>query len=224
MTADTPNFSPEPPSPAALGRATATALALAVVILVTAVLPAEYAIDPLGTGRWLGLTAMASPPIVPVSTRATGAPLEPQVAGRIATYPGPYKYDVYEVELEPFDSIEYKYQLEANASMLFSWTATAAVVQDFHGEKAGSNAGEAVVESYDHEDRQGADGMFTAPFAGIHGWYWENPNADPVTVRLTTSGFYSGAIEIRSDLTHVARTLRGPDTWTPVAAPVAGQQ
>lgn len=224
MTTDTQTATATPPSLATLGRTTLVALAVAAVILVTAVLPAEYAIDPLGTGRWLGLTEIAAPTAAPVaSTRRAGAALKPAQAGRVAIYPGSYSYDVYEVTLEPFEYVEYKYQLEQDAAMVFSWTASAPVTQDFHGERAAAAAGEATEESYDKVDRQGADGTFTAPFAGIHGWYWENPNADPVTVRLTTSGYYSGAFEIRSDRTRTARTLRGPDTWTPVANPAAGQ-
>ncbi len=48
----------EPPSMRTLVRATLLALAAAVVILVTVVLPAEYAIDPTGIGRVIGLTPM----------------------------------------------------------------------------------------------------------------------------------------------------------------------
>lgn len=225
MTTDTQVPAPPPPSLATLGRTTVIAVAVAAVILVTAVLPAEYGIDPLGTGRWLGLTAIASPPLTPVtSNRRAGAALKPAQVGTVGIYPASYSYDVYEVTLEPFEFVEYKYQLEQGAVMVFSWTASAPVVQDFHGERAEAAAGAAPEESYDKADRQGADGTFTAPFAGIHGWYWENPNADPVTVRLTTSGFYSGAFEIRSDRTRTARTLRGPDTWTPVASQATGQQ
>ena len=224
MITDTQTATATPPSLATLGRTTLVALAVAAVILVTAVLPAEYGIDPLGTGRRLGLTDIASPPPPPVeSSRKAGAALKPVETGAVAIYPGSYSYDVYEVTLEPFEYVEYKYQLEQDAAMVFSWTASAPVTQDFHGERAAAAAGEAAEESYDKVDRQGADGTFTAPFAGIHGWYWENPNADPVTVRLTTSGFYSCAFEIRSDRTRTARTLRGPDTWTPVANPAAGQ-
>ena len=225
MSADTETPTPGPPSLAALGRTTAGALAVAAVILVTTVLPAEYAIDPLGTGRWLGLTEIAAPRRVPAeSTRAPGAALKPVQTGQVAIYPGSYRYDVYEVTLEPFDYVEYKYQLEQGAVMLFSWTATAPVVQDFHGERATVGEGETAEESYDKQDRQGADGTFTAPFAGIHGWYWENESADPVTVRLSTSGFYSAAFEIHSDRTRTARTLLGPDTWTPVGNSAAGPQ
>ena len=50
---------PEAPSKAALVKATGIALAVALVILFTAVLPAEYGIDPLKTGKALGLTQLA---------------------------------------------------------------------------------------------------------------------------------------------------------------------
>ena len=219
MTTDSPIPEPSAPSLGTLGRTTAVALVVAAVLLVTTVLPAEYGLDPVGTGRWLGLTAIASPPVTPVGmTRSADAALKPVQAGRVATYPGGFKYDVYEVVLEPFEYVEYKYQLEQEATMIFSWTATAPVLQDFHGERATVGDGEAAEESYDKQDRQGADGTFAAPFRGIHGWYWENPHADPVTVRLTTSGFYAGAVEIRSDRTRTARVLGSPGNWTPVAA------
>jgi hypothetical protein len=226
MTTDTNANGPLAPSLATLGRTTAIALLVASVLLVTTVLPAEYGIDPVGTGRWLGLTAISSPPVAALEvSRTAGAGLKPVQEGRVAAYPASYRYDVYEVTLEPFEFVEYKYQLEQDAAMMFAWTASAPVVQDFHGERASPGEGETAEESYDKQDRRGADGAFTAPFAGIHGWYWENPNADPVTVRLTTSGFYSGAIEIRSDRTRTARTLRGPDTLAPIDAPAAaGQQ
>lgn len=48
----------ELPSSAQLLRSTAIAIVAAGVILVTAVLPAEYGIDPTGAGRLLGLTEM----------------------------------------------------------------------------------------------------------------------------------------------------------------------
>lgn len=211
---------PSHPSLSTLARTTTIALVVAGVILVTAVLPAEYGIDPVGTGRWLGLTDIAAPPLDPVEmTRSEGAALKPTANGAIGEYPGPFAFDVYEVVLQPYEYVEYKYQLEEDAAMAYSWTATAPVLQDFHGERADGGAdGAPAEESFDKRDRQGADGIFTAPFAGIHGWYWENPGGDPVTVRLTTSGFYSAAVEIRSDRTRTARTLRTLDTLMPVAS------
>jgi hypothetical protein len=208
------------PSLATLSRTTAIALGVAGVILITAVLPAEYGIDPVGTGRWLGLTAIAAPPLDPVEmTRAEGAALRPTANGPIGEYPGQFKFDVYEVVLQPYEYVEYKYQLELSATMAYSWTASSPVLQDFHGERAdGGENGAPAEQSFDKRDRNAADGSFSAPFTGIHGWYWENAGGEPVTVRLTTSGFYTAAVEIRSDRTRTARTLRTLDTLMPVGS------
>ena len=51
--------------------------------------------------------------------------------------------------------------------------------------------------------------------AYLHGWYWENPGSDPITIRLTSSGFYSAAVEIRSDRTRSNRDLRPLTTLSP---------
>ena len=209
---------PNPPSLSTLARTTAIALVVAGGILVTAVLPAEYGIDPVGTGRWLGLTDIAAPLLDPVDTmRVEGAALKPTANGPVGEYPGQFKFDVYEVVLQPYEYVEYKYQLEQGATMAYSWAASAPVLQDFHGERAdGGENGAPAEESFDKRDRNDADGSFTAPFVGIHGWYWENPGGESVTVRLTTSGFYTSAVEIRSDRTRIARTLRTLDSLAPV--------
>ncbi len=97
--------------------------------------------------------------------------------------------------------------------MQYAWTAAVPLLQDFHGERVGlgRNAGPEE-ESFDKEVRRQATGALTAPFTGLHGWYWENPTQAPVTVRLTTSGFYGSAVEIRSDRTRHPRALRSLDT------------
>jgi hypothetical protein len=43
------------------------------------------------------------------------------------------------------------------------------------------------------------NGTLNAPFNGIHGWYWENTTAQPVTVSLSTAGFYNLAHEFRTN-------------------------
>ena len=68
--------------------------------------------------------------------------------------------------------------------------------------------GLAAEQSFDKAERREANGSFTAPFSGIHGWFWENPGADPVTVRLASAGFYTSAVEIRSDRSRQPRPLR----------------
>jgi len=49
---------PAQPSAASLRRASIAALLIAVTLFVTAVLPAEYGVDPTGIGSRIGLTQM----------------------------------------------------------------------------------------------------------------------------------------------------------------------
>ena len=203
--------SEDAPSTQALLKASALAFVVAGLVLVTVVLPAEYGIDPFGTGRALGLTALsgvgvAVPP--PQGDRQV-----PAVDGPFALYPAEYRYDAREFVLGPYEYLEYKYHLEQGASMLFSWQASGDVIHDFHGDPEGAPASAA--QSFDTRPRLEADGSFVAPFAGIHGWYWENPAGDTVTVRLTTSGFYTSAHEFRYDGTRQERLTRTLDTISP---------
>lgn len=213
MTLPTQPATAVAPSVRMLARTTAIALTVAGAILVTVVLPAEYGVDPLGTGRRLGLTEIASPRVTPVEppSGADGA-LVPTQNGPLGIYPAAFKVDVFEVTLAPYEYVEYKYRLEKDATMLYSWSATAAVKQDFHGERSAGAGDTAAEQSFDKDDRRQASGSLTAPFAGIHGWYWENPGADTITIKLTSAGYYTSAVEIRSDRTRRTRTLRNIDT------------
>lgn len=213
MTLPTQPATAVAPSVRMLARTTAIALTVAGAILVTVVLPAEYGVDPLGTGRRLGLTEIASPRVTPVEppSSADGA-LVPTQNGPLGIYPAAFKVDVFEVTLAPYEYVEYKYRLEKDATMLYSWSATAAVKQDFHGERSAGAGDTAAEQSFDKDDRRQASGSLTAPFAGIHGWYWENPGADTITIKLTSAGYYTSAVEIRSDRTRRTRTLRNIDT------------
>src|SRR5438105_2201292 len=67
----------EAPSTARIALATFIALIVAAIILVVAVLPAEYGIDPLKTGKSLGLMdlAKASEKPLAVSSEAGVAPV-----------------------------------------------------------------------------------------------------------------------------------------------------
>jgi len=199
------------PSRRALVKAMALALALAALLLVTVVLPAEYGVDPLGTGEALGLTALSAPALAPIPP-PEGETLAPVPMGAVALYPGEYKFDAREITLGPYEYVEFKYHLARDATMLFSWTASGDVVHDFHGDPDGAPADAA--QSFDKAPRRRADGSFTAPFTGIHGWYWENPGADTITIRLHTAGFYTSAHQFRFDGTRQTREARALETIT----------
>lgn len=158
--------------------ASSTALAVAIAILVTSVLPAEYGWDPLGTGSAMGLMGLSE----------TGqSPLKSQDVF--------WRKDDITFELAPFESVEYKYRIEEGAAMLFEWQSSGEVVFDMHSEPEGAAPGYA--ESFSQSRGTGDRGNYTAPFSGIHGWFWQNRGQETVTVHLVTAGFYGYAIEFR---------------------------
>lgn len=108
---------PSGPSKGAILKATGIALAVALVLLFTAVLPAEYGIDPLHTGRLLGLTGIsrAAEP-APAAGRAT-----PAVTGIYRSEPATYKTDSEDLALTPGEGVEIKYHMQKGAAMLYSW-------------------------------------------------------------------------------------------------------
>ena len=147
---------------------------VASLALVLFVLPAEFGIDPTGAGEKMGIAGMSGYSVSALSKE-----------------PASYTEDYIEFLLAPFESIEYKYTLDAGQSMVYSWTAQAEVVFDFHSEQAGTDPEDAVSFSV---GRGSADhGTYVAPFAGIHGWFWENRGQEDVTVKLKTTGFYTEA-------------------------------
>ena len=171
--------------------ATATAAAIAALILVIAVLPAEYGVDPLGTGRALGLTALSGTATVETSPPAAPAPAMNAAPGKTT----PLATDVYTVELRPFEGVEYKYRLEQAAAIVYAWEASTAVEFEFHGEPDG--APEKYFDSYSKGTAAAGQGSFTAAKAGVHGWYWKNHTANRVSVTLRSAGFYGSSTEYR---------------------------
>jgi len=172
------------------------------VLLMAAILPAEYGVDPLGTGKLLGLTSLAkanAPAAGEAAAAPTAAPeeLEPTRPGANTPQSVALKQDAVTFKLGPFEGVEYKYRMEKGAGMVYGWTSTGKVRFDFHGEPQGAKKGYA--ESYEMSEGQKAAGAFFAPTTGIHGWFWENLGTDDITITLTSTGFYASGIEFTPD-------------------------
>jgi hypothetical protein len=171
--------------------ATVIALAVALVILFTTVLPAEYGIDPLKTGKVLGLTGLSK---AADSTTAAGR-ATPVQTGIYTAQPNLYKVDSEDLSLLPGEGVEIKYHMQKGAGMVYAWKATGKVAFEFHGEPDQKPKPD-YFESYELDDKVGQDhsyGSFTAPTTGIHGWFWENKGKTNVQIHLTTAGFYDSA-------------------------------
>jgi hypothetical protein len=206
----------KPPSMAKILAATVVMFVVAAVILFVAVLPAEYGIDPLGTGKALGLMDLAktsAEPVIPVAmAEATIAPvLEPSSDGGAPTVKGTfiaqskgYKVDSREYTLDPHEGMEIKYNMKKGAGLIYSWVTNRTVLYEFHGDPnvKPPEMGRDYFESYEADYSVGKDqshGTFIAPSSGIHGWFWENRSDEPVTLKLVTAGFYDFIQESRRD-------------------------
>ena len=179
-----------------LAVAAGAALLGAGLILVMFVLPAEYGLDPHGTGAWFGLTELGATGRQ-IEALEAAAPNEAQAATTIVGQQAPFKSETVEFSIGPRQGMEYKYRLDKGEALLYSWKATAPVNVEFHAEPDGAPRGYA--QTYEKADRQAAaSGTLTAPFPGIHGWYWENTTDQPITVTLSSAGYYNLSHEFRS--------------------------
>jgi hypothetical protein len=173
------------------------ALLVSGVILVIAVLPAEYGVDPTGVGGRLGLMAMSDVQKRLAAFEATRTGTSNGTVTVVAQE-RPYQNETTEFKIEPGGSFEYKYRLDKGQALLYSWKASALVNYEFHAEPDGAPQGYA--ETYEKvAAREGASGTLTAPFSGIHGWYWENASRLEVTVTLSAAGFFNMSHEFRKD-------------------------
>ena len=176
---------------------TGIALFVAGLILVAAVLPAEYGVDPLGIGRRLGLLAIGEVQKKVAAFEATRA-ADAGGMPTIAPHEHAYQHETVEFTIGPRDSVEYKYRLDKGEALLYSWKATGPVNYELHAEPDGAPAGYA--ESFEQKNATAtASGTLTAPFSGIHGWYWENPADSGITVTLSAAGFYNMSHEFHKN-------------------------
>ncbi|MFV8369529.1 hypothetical protein [Flavobacterium sp. LB2R40] len=191
-------------------KAVIFALLLSVLILVSAVLPAEYGIDPIGTGKLFGfnklyVTADAADglatitgktfPLIKMEKAGSG----PEVKRPIeANNPAPEKQyaereDTVEVIVPAGKGIEYKIYMLKYGKMKYEWTTNKGIVYfDFHGEvKQAKETNDVYFESYTLAYSNNMVGTFYAPYEGKHGWFFRNNEKTAITVTIKLKGQYS---------------------------------
>ena len=165
-------------------KATAGALLLATAILLTTVLPAEYGLDPTGIGQMLGLKALSASAEAKPSTAAEAVP-----AALVVKRDTPFQTSTMSLVLEANQGAEIKALMRAGETFVFNWSTDGGPVNfDMHGEKP--NAGDEFTSYWKEHGKTSGHGSFTAPFDGSHGWYWKNKGSEPVTIRVTVSGWF----------------------------------
>jgi hypothetical protein len=185
------------------------ALIIGAIVLLTSVLPAEYGLDPLGTGKLFGFSklyqgnekiesneiysslnfkkikieTLGSPLSVPTPREADNPPPEVQY---------PQREDTIEVVVPVEKGIEYKFKSLKYGSTKYEWATDKGIVYiDFHGEVKQENPPKNVFyESYTLAYSNNMAGTLTAPFEGKHGWYFRNETKEDIIVTIRLNGNY----------------------------------
>ena len=193
----------ELPSTSRLLKSTGIAVVVASAVLVTAVLPAEYGVDPTRIGSLLGLTEMgrikqqlaaeaeaeaagtdeAAPMAATPATPATASP-----AADVAPVSQPgQRTDETVLTLAPDQGAEIKLVMAEGARVRFTWSSSGGRINyDTHADRPGTP-----YHGYGKGCEQRVEGELVATFDGSHGWFWRNRTGEPVTITLETSGAYS---------------------------------
>ncbi|MFZ3006696.1 MAG: transmembrane anchor protein [Phenylobacterium sp.] len=205
------NQKPDPtdlPTASRLLRSTAIAVGVAVTLLVAVVLPAEYAVDPTGLGRLLGLTemgtvkmaiareaeqeasaAMASAPAITAQAPRppTAAPAPVQASAPAKEAPAA-KAEEMTLTLAPGQGVEIKAKMRKGASVTYVWVTDGPKLNfDTHGDGNGIS-----YHGYGKGSESRSEGTLTAAFDGSHGWFWRNRAGKSVTVTLKVTGDFNG--------------------------------
>jgi hypothetical protein len=197
-------FQVSPPTARRLLGTIAGALVAALIILVVAVLPAEYAIDPTGLGRAMGLTEINGPTRKLEIRDVIGGnekvrEVKVPDAGEPIPLPNPAVIQLKKVDAETRTltvvlkggaETEIKTILDAAQVIVYSWKADGEVYTDFHGHDP--SMGQGFVRYEEQQTGHEGHGSLVAPFSGEHGWYWLSLEEKPVTITLTVTGYFNG--------------------------------
>lgn len=210
---DLPNRS-ELPSSARLIRSTIIAVLTAIMLLITVVLPAEYAIDPTGIGRVLGLTEMGeikqqlAEEALPedsltdeIEIKSESAPIDDTDKTQDNVYPEasvapiiepPIVADIWTDEmtmiLAPGEASEVKLYMDQDDVAIFDWIVGQGHLNStLHGN--GTDGEKVTYRNGRAETEQ--NGALKAQFDGRHGWFWRNRSNDTVTLTLRVKGSYN---------------------------------
>ena len=195
----------ELPSIGKLVKSTILTMSTAAIILVTAVLPAEYGIDPTGVGKFIGLTEMGEIKVLLAEELAddaakaragleSGANNNLKPSATLASNEvsagskSGLKTDEIKIILTAGEGKELKLLMNKGDQVKYVWwTDGGKVVFDSHADSK-----EVKYHNYAKGKDERYEGVLEAAFDGNHGWYWKNRAFEPLTITLQLSGEFSG--------------------------------
>lgn len=195
----------ELPSVAKLIKSTTIAITLAAIILLTAVLPAEYGIDPTGVGKLLGLAKMGEIKISLAQEAAADNAIKkvkvamdkktPEVIAKspektvVTQQKATVRTDEMTFSLSPNEGYEIKLDMKKGEQANYAWWTNGGRANfDVHGDSAKLRIN---YHNYSKGSADRKEDVVVAAFDGKHGWFWRNRTSRTMTITLQVKGQYS---------------------------------
>ena len=100
-----------------------------------------------------------------------------------------WKSETLTIDLAGDSRVEYKIFMAQGDAVVFNWSVDGEEVYfDFHAHD--DAFGDEFFTRYEAGYGTRRSGAFVAPYAGQHGWYWQNLEPDHDTVTLEVAGFF----------------------------------
>ena len=157
-----------------------------------AVLPAcnQQAAETAGTET---PAAAAAEPAIPQAVN--GWREYPLRDGVISIQPGKWRTDTIDIPVPAKDELEYKLSMKKGEGIVYAINYgdlehPGVMVSEFHGHTEKGADGNGDLMFYSKTGGTTENGVFNAPWDGIHGWYLKNDSDKDVVVKLEVAGFY----------------------------------
>jgi hypothetical protein len=141
-------------------------------------------------------TDVAVAPAAPVVPEARDGWREyPLRDGVISLQDTKWRSDAIDVPVPSGKGLEYKLDMKKGQGLVYTITYgdlehPGLMVSEFHGHTEKGADGNGDLMFYSRTGGSTQNGVFTAPWDGIHGWYLKNDSAKDVVVKLELAGFY----------------------------------
>lgn len=142
---------------------------------------------------------------VPTETAAVAPAAQPEAVngwreyplreGVISTQPFKWRTDSIDIPVPAGGDLEYKLEMKKGQGIVYAINYVDladpnVIVSEFHGHTEKGADGNGDLMFYSKANGVTENGVFSAPWDGIHGWYLKNTSDKVVNVKLEVAGFY----------------------------------
>ena len=137
----------------------------------------------------------AAPSVPAIPDAVNGWREYPLRDGVISIQPARWRTDTIDIPVPAKDELEYKLAMKKGQGIVYAISYSdlahpGLVVSEFHGHTEKGADGNGDLMFYSKTGGTAENGVFQAPWDGIHGWYLKNDSDKDIVVKLEVAGFY----------------------------------